>query len=528
MTTWESELQNDFDKDYILNGILHGFSILDLPLPENDIFCENYISTQSNKELVEQQILHELKEGHYIQCESKPLVVSALGAVPKDNGKIRLIHDLSQPDGGMNAYVTDSSTTYTSVDKATQLMPDDCYLAKFDIKSAYRHVPIAPACYQATGLSWNFSGSSKRTFMYDTRLPFGSAKSCQIFQRLTDAIVRMISKRGHTVVAYLDDFLVIGKTFAECKKGMIELHDLLTSLGFVVNEEKLVYPTQHLTFLGIDIDTKQRTLALPKPKLEELRQLIISMLSKKWLTKKQLEHCLGKLNWAAQLIPGARVFMRHMINLLTECKSHRRRSVKTNRDVVADLEWWKTGLLLFNGTACFIKDTPLPAHEFSSDSCKTAGGAFCMGDWFYAHWESDWPKYSECHINVLETLTVLLAAHRWGENWSGKRILVRTDNTTTAAAINKGSCRQPQVMHLIRELYWLSIKYNFKLSASFLPGKLNSVADAISRLNEQSSAMFVYNLLKPAHTLVFNLFGHMSHASYCFLQAHYNNKCMNY
>ena len=51
----------------------------------------------------------------------------------------------------------------------------------------------------------------------DTRLPFGAKSSPEIFHRLTQAVRRMMGKRGFVnIVVYLDNFLVFGATQAEC------------------------------------------------------------------------------------------------------------------------------------------------------------------------------------------------------------------------------------------------------------------------------------------------------------------------
>jgi hypothetical protein len=42
-----------------------------------------------------------------------PTIVSSLGAVPKSNGDIRLIHDASQPVGNsLNSYTSDTNCSY--------------------------------------------------------------------------------------------------------------------------------------------------------------------------------------------------------------------------------------------------------------------------------------------------------------------------------------------------------------------------------------------------------------------------------
>jgi len=80
--------------------------------------------------------------------------------------------------------------------KAVSLIKPNAYLAKIDLKSAYWHVPIRPSNYTVAGLAWQFSGENQITYMYDCKLPFGTLKSPEIFQRLTQAITRIMTKRG--------------------------------------------------------------------------------------------------------------------------------------------------------------------------------------------------------------------------------------------------------------------------------------------------------------------------------------------
>ena len=68
--------------------------------------------------------------------------------------------------------------------------------------------------------------------MYDTKLPVGAAKSPQIFQRLSSAVWGILKKiYDYTAIAYLDDFLIFGKSFAECSNTM---HTLNMSYGATV------------------------------------------------------------------------------------------------------------------------------------------------------------------------------------------------------------------------------------------------------------------------------------------------------
>ena len=45
------------------------------------------------------QVLSEISEGNYVICDSKPDLITPLGAIPKPAGGVRLIHDCSRPAG---------------------------------------------------------------------------------------------------------------------------------------------------------------------------------------------------------------------------------------------------------------------------------------------------------------------------------------------------------------------------------------------------------------------------------------------
>ena len=44
------------------------------------------------------------------------------------------------------------------------------------------------------------------------------------------------------------------------------------------------------------------------------------------------------------------------------------------------------------------------------------------------NWTTDLPEMTEQHINVKETMAIVLALKRWAPLLSDKRVIVRTDN----------------------------------------------------------------------------------------------------
>ena len=144
MTAWKEELQTDQDSKFLLNGIFHGFRITDnSPDLCNTQECNNYKSATcpENRDQVEKQLLSEITKGHYVLTDKKPNIISALGVVPKkDTDELRIIHDCSRPiDNGVNSLYTVQKHSLESVDSAIRYLKPNGWLAKVDLKSAYRY-----------------------------------------------------------------------------------------------------------------------------------------------------------------------------------------------------------------------------------------------------------------------------------------------------------------------------------------------------------------------------------------------------
>ncbi|KAL9981545.1 hypothetical protein ACROYT_G010257 [Oculina patagonica] len=491
------KLIGDEDEAFLTTGIRNGFQLAPpdskfLPAQQN-----NYKSATnaSSKAAVEQTILEEIAEGNYVVTNCKPTIVSALGAIPKpDSAEVRIIHDCSRPIGrGLNDYIQPKSFQFQTLDDAIKLLGPNYFLAKIDLRHAYRSVPIHHTNFAATGLRWQFQGHDHFTYLYDTRLPFGAKSSPEIFHRLTQSLRRMMAKRGfHAVVVYLDDFLVIGKTEAECQMAFNTLLQLLQDLGFRISWHKVVQPTQKLVFLGVELDTMKCEMALPQDKLEDLHKLVSAFLSRSRATKKQLQSLAGKLNWACRGVYGGRTFLRRILDMMNSLPSNATK-YRLSSDFHADIRWWHSFLRQFNGRCPFLKEQPIT--DVHTDACPLAAGAYFRGDWFYHNFAVDSPEHAPLHINYKEVLAQTLAASRWAPYWRNQHVIIHSDNVAAVHIINKGSTSNPLVMCALRNLFWLSANYNFRFTAVHIPGKSNVLADAVSRLHQPAQCLFFYQHL---------------------------------
>ncbi len=154
--------------------------------------------------------------------------------------------------------------------------------------------------------------------------------------------------------------------------------------------------------------------------------------------------------------------------------------------------WWSTFLDHWNGYISLLQEYG-PLH--ASYHCTTdASGSFGCGTLWRSQWlQLRWtPTYGapsrrrrKIRLTLKELLPVILACTVWGQYWSNSMVLVHCDNTGAVAASNSGYSKAPEIMHLLRCLFFIIFRAHFSIlvRAVHIPGKENILADAISRDN---------------------------------------------
>lgn len=80
--------------------------------------------------------------------------------VLNDVSDVKIIHNLSHPDGGINKLAWETSVANTSIAEATSCVGPNRHLAKIDLKAAYCLMPMSKSCYDLTGIRWRFNSFS--------------------------------------------------------------------------------------------------------------------------------------------------------------------------------------------------------------------------------------------------------------------------------------------------------------------------------------------------------------------------------
>ena len=256
--------------------------------------------------------------------------------------------------------------------------------------------------------------------------------------------------------------------------------NLVRKLGLRVSWKKVVSPTKHVTFLGVDIDTNDCVLFLGADKLNMLHDKLKTFKHRQRATQVQLQSLAGSLNWACHVVRGGRFFLRRILDSIKPLRLAKHKT-KLNAEFRKDLAWWLTFLSTFNGRQYY---TDRHDVHVLTDACCTASGCFWAGDWHYSVFHADWPKVTAMHINYKEVCAVASAVARWAPLWAGRTVVVHTDTAVTKAILNKGRSKNAFINDVLRAVCWRSVTFDFELRAIHVPGCLIGIPDAISRLHE--------------------------------------------
>ncbi|KAK3104130.1 hypothetical protein FSP39_024643 [Pinctada imbricata] len=416
------------------------------------------------------------------------LLVSPVGLIPKKDGTWRLIHHLSFPPGhSVNDHIDNIHCTvkYTSFDEALEMITEvgtGAVIARLDIKSAFRLIPIHPSDFSLLGYK------IAQYYFVDKCLPFGCAISCALFEKFANFLEWELKRRAKSdsVVHYLDDFLIAGSDFDKCVTFMNCYRSLCSDLGVPLAEEKTLGPATRINFLGLEIDTLEMMVRIPADKLDKLRQQLVKMLGCKKTTLLDLQSLTGLLNFCSKAIPSARAFIRRFYNAM-QGMTNPHHHVRISAEMREDIKMLLFFLDQFNGTYLFnelkwVDSDDLELYTDSAGGINLGCAAIFGTHWVFFKWPSKWKNCPIMRdITFLELVPIFLAFLIWSNEFKYKRIVLHTDNKGLIPILNRKTSKSKRVMGLVRPLVLCSMLCGIYFKAIHIEGKSNIVADALSR-----------------------------------------------
>lgn len=491
----------DPDWEYILRGACFGYRVIDSDCGSSYI-CNNYssITKQPIGPVMTDRLKLEIEQGLLTVVDTKCDCTHALGSVPKGHDDFRAIVDCSSPVGDCvndHTWSCRNKFSYNSVDNVTDLLQRGDYLATVDISNAYRAVNTHPDSRVRQGLTWDFGEGV--IYMRDNRLCMGLSSSPFVFSKISDFVVRCLSRDGYSdCINYLDDFCLVGRDAHSCMKAQTALLSILGRLGFFVSFKKLTPATTISKFLGIEIDSEKMELRLPRDKLDKLEIQLNKFLKKRKASKLELESLGGILAHCCKVVHGGRTFSRRVYDLMASARRNHHK-VRLNEEFREDIRWWLEFAAVFNGHAKIIPPTS-PAVSVYSDASLAGFGALHGEDWVAGFFgnstkrknhvdlghhkgEADDKGCATDNINVLEMWPVLVGVRRWGSGWQDSLVVFVTDNTQVCAALNTGRSKNKTTMRWLRQIFWESVTHNFLIKSVYINTHDNIICDSLSRLD---------------------------------------------
>ena len=478
---WRYHLQGYWDRQ-LVDLITYGFP---LDFDRNVLLksvAENHKSALDFPQEIDKYIQTEIRHGALLgPYQSLPIDshISPLMTRAKQNSeKRRTIIDLSWPKGhAVNTGVHKSKylgtyfkLQYPSVDNITEALNNlgpGAMLYKVDISRAFRHIRIDPKDIDLLGISHN-------NLYLDQSLPFGFRHGSVFFQRCSDAIRHIMRQHGFPGLwNYIDDLIYTGlpSTIHQSYQFLISL---LHDLGLDISKEKLVAPATSVVCLGINIDTRSRTISIPDQKLQEIKILCQNWSHKVYCTKNQLQSLLGSLLYITKCVKPARSFLNRMLAVLRE--NYENSKIKLSHAFFKDLNWFNVFLHQYNGITFY--DNQKIDEVIYLDACLTGlGGTF--NNMVYT---LPIPlNYGNFNINHLEMINIMVALKIWGHIWANKKVRIHCDNLPVVEVLNSGRARDDTLATCARNIWLLSALYNITLKVTHIAGSQNNMADLLSR-----------------------------------------------
>eukprot|EP00112_Aurelia_sp_Birch-Aquarium-sp1_P003277 Seg1363.36 transcript_id=Seg1363.36/GoldUCD/mRNA.D3Y31 product="Polyprotein P3" protein_id=Seg1363.36/GoldUCD/D3Y31 len=473
-------------------GIRYGFNLgvnPGTPVSPN----RNCVTAYEQPMGIDNYLAEEIKFGSIVgpfnEAPLTPLQLNRFGVIPKSTpGKFRLITDLSFPrDASFNDLISDSEAevSYACITEAISLvmkLGHSALLAKFDLRRAYRLLPVRLEDRWLLGMRW------KGQFYLDLAIPFCLRSAPQIFKRFADALQSIFEQIGgvENIQHYLDDFLVAGPPQSSvCESDLYKCLSLAKNLGVPIAPEKTEGPSTSITYLGFILDSEKQELRLPVEKLTKVHLVLDTWKDRKTGTKRDLLSLIGLLQHCCQAVVLGRPFLRRLIDR-AKTVSELHHFVTLSLWEKEDIQWWYTIFKSWNGKSLFH----LPKWENAPDVSITSDAAGSIGfaaihklEWFAGKWPTG---TGSLNIAIKELVPIVLAASIWGHEWERKRILFRCDNAAVVVLLRQGSCRDRHLAFLVRELSMIAFHKSLTFTSVHIPGPRNVKADALSRFNFQA------------------------------------------
>ena len=297
----------------------------------------------------------------------------------------------------------------------------------------------------------------------------------------------------------MDDWLLLAQSRVQCIQQLGLTLNLCSKLGFTLNLEKSDFvPAQTFTFLGMTFDTLKWKVSPSWDRCLKLQTVLRSLQLHPHTSARSIASLLGTMESMSPILTLGRLFKRPLQRAFRDRWNQREES--WDKRIVlgpwfqqATAQWLILDWLAAGDAISF----PQPEETLFTDASNAGWGGHVGSLTANGSWN---PTQSSWHINRLELEAVILSLEHFLPRLQNKSVLLNTDNTTVACYINRqGGARSPTLSLRTEALLLWCQKHQIRLVARYVPGRLNILADALSRSHTVVSSEWTLdrNILSP-------------------------------
>lgn len=474
LKAWENVTSDTWTLSVVRSGYRIQLSVLPqlfrspprwcLRMPQDPV--KLHILREEVSSLLQKRAIEEVQNHHPVRG-----FFSHIFLVKKRTGGWRPVIDLSR----LNQFVLCPHFKMETLADIRLALQKGDWVTSIDLRDAYFHVPIHRRSRRY--LRFAFDGK-----IYQFRaLPFGLSVSPYVFTRVLKSVLSHVRSLGIRVHAYLDDWLQPSASQALSWSHSRRLLSIVLDLGFLPNWDKSdLIPTQSFIFLGAQFNLELGLVSPAPVRIKSLQQSLGQLLQVDQASARHLHSVLGQMESMADLLPLGRAYKRP---LQWELKT--RWCQRSSRwDTLIPLHpWFAKTICYWLGadllTATRLLHFPVPDLQLFTDASLAGWGAHLDLHMASGLWP---PTLKHCHINVLELRAVYLSLQAFSALVRNRTVLLASDNTTVAAYVNKqGGTHSRPLCDLAIEIVLWCAQNNVLLKARYIPGRLNALADCLSR-----------------------------------------------
>ena len=500
-----------WDAEFVAHGLRWGFDCgVRRDQAKGKRVFRNYQSAVDARSSVTKAIASRLAKGKSLALGPWAVVEAALkaagvhdyfvfpmGATPKKdspdpaNPVMRPTDDHTRT--GLNAISEILRYSLNAYKEVAWLLKQNYFMYVADVEDAFLLLPLAP---------WLWFFMMFRCFLSDDDREettcvhvcgdFGTKGLPYTFHIFFEKVVVQMARSEFVLtlpmVVYVDDCGIIGEDKALLDKEapeFMEWADEKCGVSFKVSKRREGSQGQHM--IGFTWCSRTLTRSLGEVKLQAYLTDLLACGVARVLTLRERQQIAGKMQRGAMTLPpGAQCFIAHCWALMCGLLyGHQKR--RTTRAERHDYLLFHDLMAFCKGKGYYSYDLFKPGVSGAGDASKSkryVGGGYVCSDGFY-----DFFVYGSSArrqpIDALEGDVVRRACAERGHRWGETIVPWKIDNSAFQLSFEKWRSRAQRLNDIIRDIYYLMLKYGFILDSSWLCSEDNEMPDDLSRPEDE-------------------------------------------